>query len=176
MFTILSGSQGNALSFGAAVQIAASPDRPIVNEGMQKLLAIALVALVCLAQAYARGFNVFISSAIALYKILLLLFISVTGWVVIAGVQSNAAKEAYDTSYGKENFHNAFEGTSSRAYNWGVGLLLTQRAFLGYENSNLVSSEYDQSTLSTRLTPCRLWKRFGDQWAMNLGSSDDLQK
>ena len=160
MFTILSGSQGNALSFGAAVQIAASPGAPVVNGGLQKLLAIALVGLVCLAQAYSRGFNVLLSNAVALYKILLLVFISVTGLVVIGGTQSHAAREAYSTPYGKENFNNAFEGTSTSAYNWGVALLLTQRAFFGYENTNLVSSHGQVPALSTALTLSRLWKRF----------------
>ena len=138
MFTCLSGSQGNALAFGSAVQVAAMPDKPVINYGLQKLLGVALVGLVCLCQAYSRGFSVNLSSFVGVFKILLLSFISVGGWAALGGQRTAAAKTAFPGPYGKENFANAFEGTSSNMFNWGVALLITQRAFLGYENANLV--------------------------------------
>ena len=142
MFVTVVGSQGNALAFGSTIQIAVSAEGAVVDPGMQKLVAISAVALVALAQAYSRGFNVYISNAIAAYKIILLAVLSVAGWAVLANVHSDSAKKSFGYNYGKENLSNSFAGTTSNAFNWGVALLLIQRAFHGYENANLVS-EYD---------------------------------
>ena len=176
MFTTLSGSQGNALAFGSAVQTAATSAHPVVSHGLQKLLAMVVVGLACLAQAYSRSLNVQLSNAVALIKILLLMFIGVAGWAALGGSRTASARQAYSTpTYGKENFANAFEGTHSGVFNWGIALLLTQRSFLGYENANLVrpKSAYERTCTNTFL---RFWKKLRDPLVIPLGFSDVRRK
>jgi amino acid transporter len=141
MFVILGGCQGNALAFGSAIQMAASPVDLKVNHTLQKIFAIAIVGLACLIQAYSRSSNFFISNVIGLFKVLFLAFITVTGLVALAGVRSAKAAEAYPGPFGKENLVDAFSGTRTSYYNWGIAMLLTQRAFLGFEYANQVSSQ-----------------------------------
>jgi len=142
MFVTVVGSQGNGLAFGSTIQIAvsSSPDSP-VDPNLQKLLGIGVVGLVALAQAHSGGFSVHLSNAIAAYKIILLMVLSVAGWVVIANLHSSSAKQAFGNHHGKSNLADAFSGTTTSAYNWGVALLLIQRAFHGYENANLIIEE-----------------------------------
>ncbi|KAF2266553.1 hypothetical protein CC78DRAFT_614924 [Lojkania enalia] len=141
MFVVIIGSQGNGLAFGSAVQVAVASNPLSVDGGLQKLLGIGIVGLVCLAQAKSRGFSVQLSNAIAVYKILLLTFISVLGFAALANARTESAQKSFTSQYGKENFANAFSGTSSNVYNYGLATLFILRAFHGYENSNLILEE-----------------------------------
>jgi hypothetical protein len=138
MFVILSGSQANALSFGESILIACTPEGTPVNGSAEKILAILIVGVICLAQAYTRKVNILLSNAIAAFKILVLLFISVVGWVAIGNQRTASAREWFPTPYGQENLQSSFSGTVKTAYNWGLALLAVERAYLGYENANLV--------------------------------------
>lgn len=141
MFTILSGSQGNALAFGQAVVFASTPEGSDPNYALQKIIAIGATALACLAQAYSRGANIKVLVILAGYKIALLLFVAVAGWAALANNRTSAAREDATTPYGLVNLQNAFAGTTSKPYNWGLTFLVVERAFFGYENANLVLEE-----------------------------------
>ena len=139
MFVALRSSHANALSFGNAVQTAILPENTKNNPGVQRFLAVGIVGLVCLAHAYSRRHYIAISNWTAPIKFLLLIFIIIFGFSAYAGFQSSAARNDFHTTYGKENLIDAFNGTKSHPYFWGVALLSISRSFAGFENANLVS-------------------------------------
>jgi hypothetical protein len=170
MFIILGGCQGNALAFGSAIQVATNPDAPSVNQSLQKILAVGLVAIACLVQAYSRNFNFFLSNIIGLYKVLLLASVTVMGWAALGGLRTSAAESAYGSPYGKESFNDSFSGTRSSIYSWGIAGLLTQRAFLGFEYANQVRSSWSRFSANIY----RFLKRSRDLVATSLLFSETL--
>jgi amino acid transporter len=140
MFLVLGGTHANALTFGKEVVIAASPPGTVVDHRLQKLFAILIITLVCQLQAFSRIMNIRVHNALAAYKIALLLFISVTGWVAIAGKRSASAAAAdRDKDFGESNLSEIFKGNGASPYAYSLAMLNVIRAFLGYENANFVS-------------------------------------
>jgi amino acid transporter len=137
MFVALSGSQANALQFGESVITASTKPGTTQDPRLQKFIAIAITGVICLLQVYSRSVVVRFNNVITIYKLLLLSLVTVLGWCAIGGLRTTAAK-SYQTSYGKENLQNIFQGTTNSAYGNGIALLVIQRAFLGYENANFV--------------------------------------
>ncbi|KAF2807212.1 uncharacterized protein BDZ99DRAFT_392515, partial [Mytilinidion resinicola] len=141
MFVILSGSQANALSFGKAVIIANTPEGANIDTRLQKAFSIAIIGIVCLLQAYSRVNYVRFNNIFAVYKILLLTFLTITGWCAIAGKRS-ASAAASGKPYGIENLKaNGFSQAEDHLYGFALALLSIMRVFLGYENANFVLEE-----------------------------------
>jgi amino acid transporter len=138
MFVCLSGSHANSLQFGASVITASTSPGTEVDFRVQKLIAIALVSVVCLIQAYSREVILRLNDLIAWYKVLVLSFMAVAGFVSLAGVRTQLASESSAAPYGMQNLENSFSGTTSNPYAWGMALLVVGRSYLGYENANLV--------------------------------------
>ncbi|KAH8658620.1 amino acid/polyamine transporter I [Tricladium varicosporioides] len=141
LLVIIGGSQGNALTFGSSVLLAATPPGTPINHRLQKVFAVLIVGLVCLLQSYSRSTYIRLNNFIAIYKLLFLSFFSVAGWCVLGGLRSTSAREDFKTPYGTANLEDSFAGTTTRPYNYGLALLVIQRAFLGYENANYVLEE-----------------------------------
>ena len=140
MFVLIGGVQANALTFGREVIIAGSgahPGHP-VDPRLQKFFAIIIVTFVCQLQAYSRFVYVRLSNVLALSKVSSLVIISILGFVALGGIRSTHSS-TIGTSYGKVNLDNAFETHSNSLYQYSLALLNVMRAFLGYENANLVS-------------------------------------
>jgi Amino acid permease len=138
MFVVLGGTHANALTFGKEVIIAASPPGTSVDHRLQKLFAILIITLVCQLQAFSRVMNIRVHNALAAFKVGLLLFVSVTGWVALAGKRTSSAAAQGDTRYGEQNLSRIFEGNRGSPYAYSLALLNIIRAFLGYENANFV--------------------------------------
>jgi amino acid transporter len=138
MFVVLSGSQTNALQFGSSVIIASTSPGTKADPRIQKFIAIVIVGVICLFQVYSRSIVIRLNNALAIYKLLLLSFVSIAGWFAIGNLRTSAAHRAYASPYGRANLQNIFQGSSSSAYDVGLALLVVSRAFLGYENANFV--------------------------------------
>lgn len=138
MFIVLSGSQANALTFGKAVIIAATPEGTHIDTRLQKFFAILIIGVVCQLQAFSRVNYVRFNNLFAVYKITLLTFLTILGWCVLAGKRTTAAK-ALPGPYGLENLRSDFGRTIFTPYNFALALLSIMRVFLGYENANFVS-------------------------------------
>ena len=139
MFVLIGGVQANALTFGREVIIAASgasPGNP-VDPRLQKFFAIIIVTFVCQLQAHSRSIYVRLSNVLALSKVSSLVIISILGFVALGGIRS-AHSSTIETSYGKVNLDNAFQTHSNSLFQYSLALLNVMRAFLGYENANLV--------------------------------------
>lgn len=138
MFIILSGSQANALSFGKAVVIANTPEEAHIDTRLQKVFAVAIIGIICLLQAYSRINYVRFNNFFALYKILLLTFLTITGWCAIAGKRS-ASAAATGKPYGIPNLRaDGFSVADNQPYGFALAILSIMRVFLGYENANFV--------------------------------------
>ena len=139
MFVLIGGVQANALTFGREVIIAglgSHPETP-VDPRLQKFFAVMVVTFVCQLQAYSRFIYVRLSNILALSKISSLVIISICGFVALGGIRgSNSAIN--ETSYGRANLADAFKTRSSSLDQYSLALLNVMRAFLGYENANLV--------------------------------------
>ena len=138
LFVLLGGVQANALAFGKQVILASSPRATSVDPRLQKLLAVLIITFVCQLQAFSRTTNVRVNNLLAAFKLLLLAFIAVAGFLAIGGVRAPAA-EAVGSEYSKENLTDVFARTGRNWYGYSLALLNIVRAFLGYENANFVS-------------------------------------
>ena len=139
MFVLIGGVQANALTFGREVIIAGSRAHPgtTVDPRLQKLFAVIVVTFVCQLQAYSRSIYVRLSNVLALSKISSLIIISICGFVALGGIRSSK-NSIVEPSYGKANLDGAFKMHSNSLYQYSLALLNVMRAFLGYENANLV--------------------------------------
>jgi len=139
MFVVLSGSQANALSFGKAVIIANTPEGTHIDDRLQKVFSIAIIGIVCLIQAYSRIGYIRFNNLFAVYKILLLTFLTITGWCAIAGKRASSVAMS-GKPYGIENLRSKdFMQADTHVYGYALALLSIMRVFLGYENANFVS-------------------------------------
>lgn len=80
MFTLLSGSQSNALVFGSGIIQASTPPRIQIDFRLQKFLAIVLVGAICQMQSMSRLNYIRFSNAFAIYKVTLLTILTIVGW------------------------------------------------------------------------------------------------
>ena len=139
MFVLIGGVQANALTFGREVIIAGSGAHPgaSVDPRLQKFFAVIVVTFVCQLQAYSRSIYVRLSNVLAISKISSLAIISICGLVALGGIR-NSKNSFTETPYGKANLDDAFKMPSHSLYLYSLALLNVMRAFLGYENANLV--------------------------------------
>ena len=139
MFVLIGGVQANALTFGREVIIAGSRARPgdPVDPRLQKFFAVMIVTFVCQLQAYSRSIYIRLSNILALFKISSLVIISICGLIALGGVRRRNSS-TIETTYGTANLEEAFSTRSGSLHQYSLALLNVMRAFLGYENANLV--------------------------------------
>ena len=139
MFVLIGGVQANALTFGREVIIAGSESSSgtPVDPKLQKFFAVIIVTFVCQLQAYSRTIYIRLSNVLALLKVSSLIIISICGFVALGGIRRRNVS-TIQTPYGKANLNDAFEMRSNSLYQYSLALLNVMRAFLGYENANLV--------------------------------------
>ncbi|KAL1410513.1 hypothetical protein Q8F55_004526 [Vanrija albida] len=102
----------------------------------QKGVAIAGMTLVCATIIASTKWSLRIINASGVLKLATLLFMTVTGFVVLSGRTRVPEPRA--------NFHDAFKGTSKDAYSLSNGLVSVLFAYGGYANSfNLVNEVKD---------------------------------
>ncbi|KAK8033727.1 hypothetical protein PG991_003125 [Apiospora marii] len=139
MFVVLSGSHSNALLFGSGILIAATPAGTVFDYRLQKFFAVVLLSVVCIFQSFSRLNYIRFSDVFALYKGLVLSFVSIVGWFALGGVRSPLAFDTGD--YGISNLQNDTPEVGVSALAVGIALLNIFRAYSGYENVNYVLEE-----------------------------------
>ena len=139
MFILINGLQVNALTFGKEVILAGSASDTVpINQNLQKFFAIVIITLICQLQAYSRSIYIRISNALALFKVCVLTFIVLCGFVVLGGTR-RPSDAPIETPYGIANFSDDFALQTRNLSEYSLALLNVMRAFLGYENANFVS-------------------------------------
>ncbi|CCK70153.1 uncharacterized protein KNAG_0D04070 [Huiozyma naganishii CBS 8797] len=105
-----------------------------VTKWNQRGIAVAVVFFAFLVNAINVKLGIFIQNCLGIFKIGIVLFISVTGWVALGG--------GLKGGYQSHNFHNAFEGTDkATAYGIVNALYNVIWSFVGYSNVNYALGE-----------------------------------
>jgi len=98
-----------------------------------KGLAVACITFIILLVIFNTRVSLHISNAVGVVKITTLLFISITGLVVLGGHTRVKHPHA--------NFQNLFEGTSANGYGLANALVKINFAYAGYTNAFNVVNE-----------------------------------
>lgn len=134
---ILSFSSGNAIVL-AEYLFKINGHTPSAWE--EKGVAVAGYTVATLMLVFHTKISYHISNAIGVVKVLTLVFIAITGLVVLGGHTSVADPTA--------NFRVAFEGTSKEGYGLANGLVKIIFAYAGYENAFNVVNEIKVSQIN----------------------------
>lgn len=110
----------------------------------QKGVAAASYTVAVLFVIFSTKYSMWFSNGIGVVKVCTLIFISITGFVVLGGRTSVADPHA--------NFRNGFDGTTASGYGITNALIKVMFAYQGYDNAfNVVAevkvrAEYASST------------------------------
>lgn len=120
-------------SVNSAVMFLTAADVEITT-WKQRGVAVAVVCFCFLVNAINVRVGLLIQNVLGIFKIVIVLFISVTGWVALGGGLRDGVKT--------NNFHNAFEGTKdATAYGVVNALYNVIWSFVGYSNVNYALGE-----------------------------------
>lgn len=108
----------------------------------QKGVAIAGYTVVVLLLAFHTRFSYRLSNAIGIVKLLTLIFVAITGLVVLGGHTS--------VKNPTSNFHNAFHSTTTSAYGVTNALIKIIFSYAGYQNAFNVVNEVKNPVRSIR--------------------------
>jgi amino acid transporter len=126
-FIVLGSSAGNSLSFAKHILLAAKPDITDSSELDKRLvilIAVTILTVVCLLHYFSRSTGLLFNSALALYKITLLLAFFIGG--AIASTKKNSGIHDWNQQSSNFNTLSAF-----------IYVLYT---YQGWENANYVLS------------------------------------
>lgn len=127
----LGWAAGNSINTAVMFLTAADTE---VTKWNQRGIAVAVIFFCFAVNAINVKLGLYIQNLLGLFKIGIVLFISVTGWVALGG----GLKHGYQS----HNFHNAFEGTeNATAYGVVNALYNVIWSFVGYSNVNYALGE-----------------------------------
>ncbi|KAH9937972.1 amino acid transporter [Amylocystis lapponica] len=93
-------------------------------------IAVGVIVFVTALQGFTPRLGVFIMNILSVFKIVILLFIVITGWVVLSGRTSIADPHV--------NFRNAFAGSSHSSYDYATATFKVLYSYGGWSNVNYV--------------------------------------
>lgn len=137
----LGWAAGNSVNTAVMFLTAADAE---ITEWNQRGVGVAVVAFAFLINAINVKAGLYLQNVLGVFKIGIVLFISVTGWVALGG----GLKNGYHT----DNFHNAFEGSrDATAYGVVNALYNVIWSFVGYSNVNYALGEVKNPVRSLRI-------------------------
>lgn len=137
---LLSFSSSNAVVF-ASYSFASTGHK--ATEWQAKGVACAAITAGCLATLLSTKWSLRLCNVISYVKLLVLVFVAVTGLVVLGG--GTRVKDPH------ANFRNAFQGTSSSGNAWATALVKIVFSFTGWNNANNVLNEIENPVRTLRL-------------------------
>ncbi|GAA5839801.1 hypothetical protein JCM3766R1_004617 [Sporobolomyces carnicolor] len=138
---VLGFTASGCIVFASNILVAAGHEVTTWNE---RGIAVAVILSITLIHGLAPRVGVRFMNALAIFKILLLLLVVISGWVVLAG----GIKSIPDP---KANFRNGFDGTSHSAYFWASGLFKVINSFSGWSNATYVMNEVKRPIRTIRI-------------------------
>lgn len=127
----LGWAAGNSINTAVMFLTAAETE---VTKWNQRGIAVAVIFFCFAVNAINVKVGLYLQNLLGIFKIGIVLFISVTGWVALGG----GLKHGYQS----HNFHNAFEGTNkATAYGVVNALYNVIWSFVGYSNVNYALGE-----------------------------------
>ncbi|KAI9447220.1 amino acid transporter [Lactarius psammicola] len=123
-------SSGNCLVFAENILVSAGHDAGIwVVRG----IAIGVIVFTVSLHGFAPRLGVRLMNVLTLFKIVILMFIVVTGWVVLAGKTRVQDPHA--------NFRHAFAGSSTSSNDYAAAMFKVLFSYSGWQNANYVLNE-----------------------------------
>lgn len=127
----LGWAAGNSVNTAVMFLTAADAE---ITKWNQRGIAVAVVTFAFIINGVNVKAGLYLQNVLGIFKIGIVLFISVTGWVALGG----GLKNGYKT----DNFHNAFEGADqATAYGVVNALYNVIWSFVGYSNVNYALGE-----------------------------------
>lgn len=130
---LLGWAASNSVVFGQYILNAADVE---VDRWNQRGIGLACVTAAFLIHGFALNWGLRLQNLLGIVKLVIIVFIVVTGWVALAG------HTKIETPH---NFTNAFEGTTGSGYGVVMALYNVIWSFVGYSNANYVC--YPHSSL-----------------------------
>ncbi|KAI0783783.1 amino acid transporter [Abortiporus biennis] len=93
-------------------------------------IALGVIAFVTILHGFTPRLGIFVMNALSVFKIVILLFVVITGWVVLGG--HTRIKNPH------MNFHDAFAGSSHSSNDYATATFKVLNAYAGWSNVNYV--------------------------------------
>ncbi|GAA5837684.1 hypothetical protein JCM5353_003814, partial [Sporobolomyces roseus] len=138
---VLGFTASGCIVFASNILVAAGHEVTTWNE---RGIAVAVIVSITLIHGLIPKAGIKLMNLLAIFKIVLLLLVVVSGWVVLAG----GVKSIPDP---KANFRNGFAGTTSSAYFWASGLFKVINSFSGWSNATYVLNEVKRPIRTIRI-------------------------
>ncbi|OOQ89123.1 High-affinity methionine permease [Penicillium brasilianum] len=126
---LLGWAASNSVVFGQYILNAAEIE---VDRWNQRGIGLACLSAAFLVHSIALKWGIRLQNLLGIIKLIIILFIVVTGWVALAG---------HTKAETPHNFRNAFEGTKGSGYSIVMALYNVIWSFIGYSNANYALSE-----------------------------------
>ncbi|KAG1852540.1 amino acid transporter [Suillus subluteus] len=124
---LLGFTASGCIVFASNILVAAEQTAGRWNE---RGIALGVIFFVTLLHGLTPKTGVLIMNLLSIFKIVILLFVVVTGWVVLSG-----KTRVTDPHY---NFRNAFAGSSTSSYEYATATFKVLNAYAGWSNVNYV--------------------------------------
>src|SRR5690606_30784611 len=136
LFVLLGNTAANCIAFAKQIIQAFRPEIANPDQNLVKFIALCVITLVCLIHFFSRKMGIVMNNLLALYKLVLLTFVVVSGFAALGGARVGGSR-AGDT-YGTENFKNSFKtnGDTRSPRDYAGAMLSVLYAFQGWENAN----------------------------------------
>lgn len=137
--TVVFSTQAILLSFTAsgciifAENILIAADHSVTEWG-ERGIAIAVIIVITCIHTFIPNLGVKMNNVLGLIKIVVLLFIVITGWVVLGG-------KVHKIQDPRASFRNSFTGSSSSGYDYATALFKVLNSYTGWSNAAYVLNE-----------------------------------
>lgn len=116
--------------------LGAFSDNPNPDYRLQQFVALVCITFICLIHLFSRRMGIYVNNTLALYKVALLVFVVVTGFVCLGGGGGKHLKE--DDPYGIKNLEHSFRGSERSPHDYASAMLHVLYSYQGWENANYV--------------------------------------
>ncbi|KAJ5667758.1 uncharacterized protein N7477_006328 [Penicillium maclennaniae] len=139
LITVIFAVQAIALGFTASGCIVFASNIIVAagrtaTDWEERGIAIGVIVSITLLHTFLPSWGVRGMNIMGVYKVILLLFIVVTGWVVLSGRVSSVT-DPY------ASFHNSFEGSSTSSNMYATALFKVLNSYAGWSNAAYVLNE-----------------------------------
>ncbi|KAG2156963.1 amino acid transporter [Suillus bovinus] len=124
---LLGFTASGCIVFASNILVAANQ---IAGQWNERGIALGVIFFVTLLHGLTPKTGVLIMNLLSIFKIVILVFVVVTGWVVLSG-KTRVADPHY-------NFRNAFAGSSTSSNNYATATFKVLNAYAGWSNVNYV--------------------------------------
>ncbi|KAG1823761.1 amino acid transporter [Suillus subaureus] len=124
---LLGFTASGCIVFASNILVAAEQTAGRWNE---RGIALGVIFFVTLLHGLTPKTGVLIMNLLSIFKIVILLFVVITGWVVLSG-KTRVADPHY-------NFRNAFAGSSTSSYEYATATFKVLNSYAGWSNVNYV--------------------------------------